>query len=316
MSESKSTREWVPLDRLVRAAGLQMRADLPDGFSDPATVERYYEAILDGDAFPPLEAVFDGERYWLFDGFQRAAALERAGRGSAECLVFPGTYQDAVLRALSANSLHGLTRTPNDCRRAINALLDSSELLDRVLARGEGGVHRILASTCGVSKSLVVKVLEQRQLRVLGGKLVSKRVMNSSAREAASPEAQTAPRQEVASTEMESREQDASSAAPPTHPPSPKPDTGRELDAACSAVESLRTACRKLLDGPLASHLLRIAAHHRIPFSRAGSPECLLALEPLGEAASAIAWWEPLAKIEAVFADLSAAGCSGLDGGD
>ena len=177
----KSKREWVPLDRLVRDPGLPANADrnCADGLTDPATVERYREAIAEGKEFPPLEAVSDGETYWLFDGFQRAAAMELVGKGSVECLVVSGSYQDALLRSIAANALHGLTRTTNDCRRALTTLIDTPDLLQKVLAhaKDQGGVHIALATTCCISKGLVYKVLEERNLRVAGGKLVKKRTL-------------------------------------------------------------------------------------------------------------------------------------------
>src|SRR5579872_3529862 len=173
----KPKREWVPLDRLVRDPGLQMRASLPDGLTDPSTVERYREAMEEGEEFPPLEVVFDDKTYWLFDGFQRAAAMDLLGKGSAECLIFTGSRQDALLRAIAANARHGLTRTVNDCRRALTTLIDTPDLLQKVLAnaKDQGGVHRALATTCCISKGLVSKVLEERNLRAIGGKLVKKR---------------------------------------------------------------------------------------------------------------------------------------------
>jgi uncharacterized ParB-like nuclease family protein len=321
---AKPKKEWVPLDRLVREAGLQMRASLADGLTDPATVERYYEAFLEGDEFPPLEVVSDGQNYWLFDGFQRAAAIERAGKGSAECLVFSGSHQDALLRSISANSRHGLTRTTNDCRRAITILIDTPDLLQKVLAQAKdlGGVTRTLAITCGISKGLVGKVLEERNLRVAHGKLVKKPSTRKQDGEAIA--SNSAPQTEEPNcsspgnalqthteqlTEIHAHETGGSLQ-------SEESNAIRELERARTAVESIWNACRKLLDGPLAKHLLRFAAHHNIPFIREGSSGTLLTRPVANEQLSAIAWWEPLGKIQAVLSDLAATASMGLDRDD
>jgi hypothetical protein len=312
----KSKREWVPLDRLVRDPGLQMRASLPDGLTDPATVERYREAILEGEEFPPLEVVSDDKTYWLFDGFQRAAALELAGKGSADCLVFPGSRQDALLRAIAANARHGLTRTVNDCRRALTTLLDTPDLLQKVLAhaKDQGGVHLALAATCCISRGLVYRVLEERNLRVIGGKLVKKRALaaQQTLEESGSTAAVTSNSDSPGNSPQPAPTQsEAAEAANSDSPAQVEATDIRELERARNAVASIWQVCRKLLEGPYSSHLLRCALNHRIPFTRAeacGSPD-----STKSSRASGIVGWEPLGKIEAVFSDLAAAVCAGID---
>lgn len=318
MAEIKPKREWVPLDRLVREAGLQMRASLPDGLTDPATVERYCEAIMEGEEFPPLEVVFDSQTYWLFDGFQRAAAIERAGKGSAECLIFSGSYQDALLRALAANARHGLTRTPNDCRRALTTLLDTPDMLQSVLARAQnhGGVHRVLAATCGISKGLVYKVLEERNLRVVGGKLVKKRANPAQEKDVrtSTPSISPSTPSQNDSQQPESRQADkVSNPAITNSLPSLEEHAIQELEHARNAITSIWNSCRQLLDGPFGTHLLRCAANQNIPFNRADTSNAQLLTKPGEGILSAIAWWEPLGKMEAVLADLVAIVNTGLD---
>jgi hypothetical protein len=314
---TKPKREWVPLDRLVRDPALQMRASLPDGLTDAATVERYREAMQEGEEFPPLEVVSDGQSYWLFDGFQRAAAVELAGKGSAECLIFSGTYQDALLRAISANARHGLTRTISDCRRALMTLIDTPELLQKVLAQAkdQGGVHLALATTCCISKGLVYKVLEDRNLRAVGGKLVKKRALPAQHIPEDSSSSSVGPRSPgPRSNSAESRP----TVSQTDDLPHPEPisdeesSANRELERTRNAVVSIRNGVRKLLDGPFATQLLRCAGNHRIPFTREGSSFPLKAELSAG-ALSEIAQWEPLGKIEAVFADLAAIVSAGLE---
>ncbi len=319
MSGTKPKREWIPLERLVREPGLQMRSALPDGLTHPATVERYYEAILESEAFPPLEVVSDGKTNWLFDGFQRAAALERAGKASAECLVYGGSRLDALLHAIAANARHGLTRTMGDCRRSLFALLDEPELLQRVLARAteSGGIHRALAAACGVSKSLVNKVFEERNLRVVGGKLVKKRAVAAATAAASAAEAESRGAAILKSSvdpangspsPLPHGETPSGTAVNPTATPAslpvPEPEPSHDIQRARNALASLWTACRHLLDGPLGAHLVRCARNHGVPFVRQGNPEIPL---------SADALWEPVSKIEAVLSDLTAIVYGGVD---
>jgi hypothetical protein len=314
----KSKREWVPLDRLVRDPGLQMRATLADGLTDPATVERYREAMAEGKEFPPLEAVSDGDTYWLFDGFQRAAAMELAGKGSVECLVVSGSYQDALLRSIAANARHGLTRTMNDCRRALTTLIDTPDLLQMVLAhaKDQGGVHIALATTCCISKGLVYKVLEERNLRVAGGKLVKKRTLPEQHIDVESSSERTdSPKPTLRSdiSQSQSTQLPEGDQANANSPPNREADEFRELERARHAVASVWNACWKLLDGPFATHLLRCASLHRVPFTRKDASNPPVAGQAPNETSPAIAGWEPLGKIEAVLADLAASVSGGLD---
>jgi hypothetical protein len=315
---AKPKRIWVPLDNLVRDPGLQMRTSLPDGLTDPATVERYREAILEGEEFPPLEAVFDDKTYWLFDGFQRAAAMELAGKGSVECLVFAGAHQDALLRAIAANAHHGLTRSVNDCRRALTTLLDTPELLQKVLvhAKERGGVHLALATTCCISKGLVYKVLEERNLRVVGGKIVKKGTLtiqnNSSGLDSSAAVSSNSKRADVSRRPGPSQSEAGNPANADSAPQEDSVDI-RELERARTAVVSVWTACRRLLEGAYSSNLLRCAANHRIPFTRKEASNLPGTAKSLRDMRSEITGWEPLEKIEAVLSDLAAAVCGGID---
>ena len=96
-------------------------------------------------------------------------------------------------------------------------------------------------------------------------------------------------------------------------PPNQEADQFRELERARHAVASVWNACWKLLDGPFATHLLRCASLHRVPFTRKDASNPPVAGQSPNEATPAIAGWEPLGKIEAVLADLAASVSGGLD---
>ena len=69
----------------------------------------------------------DDAALWLADGFHRIEAAQRANLPTVPCEVRPGSRRDAVLYAVGANSSHGLQRTRQDVRRAIELLLRDEE---------------------------------------------------------------------------------------------------------------------------------------------------------------------------------------------
>lgn len=108
----------IPLDQLRTDGGTQSRAAI-----DPVVVTEYAEAIAAGSVLPQPVAFFDGDTYWLADGFHRLAAHKQAGYPNVSTDVRQGDRRDAILYSLSANAAHGLRRTPADKRRAVETLL-------------------------------------------------------------------------------------------------------------------------------------------------------------------------------------------------
>ncbi len=78
-------------------------------------------------ALPPAVVFYDGECYWLADGYHRIYAAERNGWTTYPCEVRQGTRRDAVLFSVGANDSHGLRRTNQDKRRAVEKLLRDEE---------------------------------------------------------------------------------------------------------------------------------------------------------------------------------------------
>src|SRR4051794_28372299 len=59
----------LSIDRIRRAPRPQPRNHI-----NHEVVERYRDAMEAGDAFPPVTVFFDGEEYWLADGWHRVCA--------------------------------------------------------------------------------------------------------------------------------------------------------------------------------------------------------------------------------------------------
>ena len=141
------TQEGQRVDRLGIA---NIRADggtQPRSTIDYDVVEEYAQALADGAEFPPVTVFYDGTDYWLADGFHRREAHQAAGLDVVNADLRQGTRRDAVLHSVGANAAHGLRRTNEDKRRAVQKLLDDSEWAqwsDRAIAR-----------RCGVSPQTV-----------------------------------------------------------------------------------------------------------------------------------------------------------------
>ena len=73
---------------LCTSAGTQYRQML-----DPHVFDEYREAMSQGSVFPPIKAVFDGERYIVVDGFHRIHAMYLLGRSVIDVLYIDGDLE-------------------------------------------------------------------------------------------------------------------------------------------------------------------------------------------------------------------------------
>ena len=152
--------EYLALEFIAIDGGTQSRACLQD-----STVDEYAEAMDDGAEFPPILVFYDGEKYWLADGFHRVAAAKKLEWGEIAATIRSGTCRDAVLYSVGANATHGLRRTNRDKRRSVLTLLGDEEWScwsDREIAR-----------RCGVSTPFASKLrseLSVNGLQIESGK--------------------------------------------------------------------------------------------------------------------------------------------------
>lgn len=138
--------------------GTQPRAQL-----DMATLIEYTEAMQNGATFPPVTVYYDGDAYWLADGFHRLHAAQDAGRGTLAAEVRQGTRRDAVLYSVGANAAHGLRRTNADKRRAVETLLADSEWRqwsDREIARRAAVDFKTVGN---IRRELTVEIPQSRK---------------------------------------------------------------------------------------------------------------------------------------------------------
>jgi len=119
------------------------------GLNAPA-VREYGEAMTEGAKLPPVTVFFDGADHWLADGFHRVQASMDIGALSIDAEIRPGSQRDAKLYSVGANAHHGLRRTNEDKRKAVQTLLADTEWA--------AWSDREIAKACVVSRSLVAEV--------------------------------------------------------------------------------------------------------------------------------------------------------------
>ncbi len=142
----------IPVMRIATDGGTQMRVRMVQ-----AVVTEYAAALIAGQQLPPIVLFYDGQAYWLADGFHRLAAWQLAYGQGAACMrpeipaeVRAGSLRDAILYAVGANASHGLRRTATDKRRAVEALLQDAEWSQ--------WSNSEIARRCDVSEGFVRKV--------------------------------------------------------------------------------------------------------------------------------------------------------------
>lgn len=139
--------EWASvtelrLDQIRTDGGTQPRYAL-----DWSAIDDYTDEMEAGARFPPVVVFYDGENYWLADGFHRIQAKSQTGAGTIAVDLRQGTLEDAQWFSFSANKANGLRRTNDDKQRAVKAAL--------MHPKGAGMSDAAIAKHVGVSQSTV-----------------------------------------------------------------------------------------------------------------------------------------------------------------
>lgn len=109
--------KWVDVEKIRLDGGTQPRIEI-----DQEVVEEYSTAMTQGAKFPAVDIYFDGENYWLADGYHRVLAI-KGNWPRVKARVHEGTQRDAILHSVGANATHGLRRSNADKRAAVEKLL-------------------------------------------------------------------------------------------------------------------------------------------------------------------------------------------------
>ena len=148
---AKTKLQDLPISSLRLDGGTQARVGL-----DPDTVETYAE-VLEKEAgewpFGPIDVFFDGDQYFVADGFHRTMAGEKVKRSTVPCRVHQGTAKDARIFSMTANDTHGLRMNREDKRACVEWLLDNVGKLPQ----------QQLADTSGASLRTVQRIVADRR---------------------------------------------------------------------------------------------------------------------------------------------------------
>jgi|GEM_PF-1159628 len=139
----------LKLDSIRTDGGTQSRALL-----SLSVVNEYANLFNDSnDILPPIKVFFDGQAYWVADGFHRLEAAKQANLESIAAFVEQGTRRDAILFSVGANAEHGLPRNDDDKRRAVTTLLTDEEW--------NNWSDNQIAKKCKVSQPFVSKLRKE-----------------------------------------------------------------------------------------------------------------------------------------------------------
>lgn len=143
----------ITTSTIRRDGGTQCRSSI-----SPRLVATYSELMTDGVTFPPIRVWFDGQDYWLSDGFHRLAAAEKNKATHIRALIFSGTVIEARWDSYGANSTHGQQLSPREQNRALRSALahptaatQSNVEISRFLGLSESTVRRWRTRVMGVT---------------------------------------------------------------------------------------------------------------------------------------------------------------------
>lgn len=108
---------------------------------DAKYIDDLVEALTNGATLPPVDLMYDGDCYWLYDGFHRLAAHKAVNRVFIAARVHQGDQAAAQWESYAANQAHGLRRSQADKERAIRAALkhpQGAKLADNLIAKHLG----------------------------------------------------------------------------------------------------------------------------------------------------------------------------------
>jgi len=94
---------------------------------DDEVVLRYTALMKDGVKFPPIEIIYDGKNYFMWDGFHRYFSHLKLNKKYIEANIEKGTQRDAIYLSFSANKDNAFPRQPGTAKEIIEKILKDKE---------------------------------------------------------------------------------------------------------------------------------------------------------------------------------------------
>lgn len=138
---------------------LQLKQIRIDGGTQPRVemnqevLTEYAELLRNDTTFPPVMVFFDGVAYWLADGFHRYHAHRTVGLDSIAVDIQDGGLREAILYSVGTNTKHGLRRTNEDKRKAVETMLTND-----IVSKNDKGIpwnNCEIARQCNVGEATV-----------------------------------------------------------------------------------------------------------------------------------------------------------------
>ncbi len=116
--------------------------------------QAHYGTMMEaGIEFPPIELVFDGKDYWIWDGFHRFWASRDIGRKEIIANVKQGSLRDAKWLSFSANKDHGIPRPLGFAKIIIERIAEDPKWRKKK--------QQAIADHVGVTQQCVSKIMRQ-----------------------------------------------------------------------------------------------------------------------------------------------------------
>jgi hypothetical protein len=118
---AKKLNQEILIELIDLSAGTQQRPLSPD------VVTHYQNLRKDGVELPPIELIWDGKLYYVWDGFHRLAVAQKMSETKIRANVEVGNMRRAVFLSFTANSTHGLPRQAGMAGPIIDKMLADPE---------------------------------------------------------------------------------------------------------------------------------------------------------------------------------------------
>lgn len=114
-------KKQLPLKDIRTDGGTQQRK------VDDEVVLRYTALMKDGVKFPPIEIIYDGKNYFMWDGFHRYFSHLKLNKKYIEANIEKGTQRQAIWLSFSANKENAFPRQPGTGKEIVGKILKDKE---------------------------------------------------------------------------------------------------------------------------------------------------------------------------------------------